>query len=179
MDNPFDELSPAKNLEYGNQDSSEPSRRTIRRNRTDQKLRIAIVFIVLLGSGLLLGFLLSSIVSGSSDSALNENQQPPQVSTSPSPLPRESEPEPAEATPTVTVTVTETESPSEIFADSGSDIAAIVGNNSNNVDSKGLDPRFTYCYEAISSGYGDYVNGINPEYEWYDDRDRDGVVCER
>lgn len=42
-----------------------------------------------------------------------------------------------------------------------------------------LDPRFTYCYEAVASGYGDYVNGIHPEYEWYDDRDNDGIVCER
>lgn len=42
----------------------------------------------------------------------------------------------------------------------------------------GTDPRFSYCYEANDAGYGPYVRGQDPEYDWYDDRDGDGVVCE-
>jgi len=41
------------------------------------------------------------------------------------------------------------------------------------------DPRFDYCYEANDAGYGDYVEGQDPEYAWYDDADNDGIVCER
>ena len=42
-----------------------------------------------------------------------------------------------------------------------------------------LDPRFDTCREANSNGYGSYVSGIDPEYDWYRDRDGDGIVCER
>jgi hypothetical protein len=149
--------------------------------RLDSKLKIAIIGILFILIGLLIGFLICSIIRDSNDSATDESGQLPQVSMSPSPLSSESEPapEPVEATPTVTVTVSETEVPSVSLEDSESDIDAIVGNNSDSVETVGLDPRFTFCYEAISDGYGDYVNGINPEYEWYDDRDRDGDVCER
>jgi hypothetical protein len=43
----------------------------------------------------------------------------------------------------------------------------------------GTDPRFASCAEAKRNGYrGPYVRGVNPEYAWYQDRDRDGVVCE-
>lgn len=41
------------------------------------------------------------------------------------------------------------------------------------------DPRFDTCREAIDNGYGPYVDGIHVEYDWYRDRDGDGVVCER
>jgi len=41
------------------------------------------------------------------------------------------------------------------------------------------DPRFDFCYEANDAGYGDYVEGQDPEYQWYDDADNDGIVCER
>jgi hypothetical protein len=40
------------------------------------------------------------------------------------------------------------------------------------------DPRFSYCYEANDAGYGPYVSGVDPEYDWYRDADNDGVVCE-
>lgn len=43
----------------------------------------------------------------------------------------------------------------------------------------GTDPRFGTCREAIASGYGPYTRGVHPEYDWYRDADRDGVVCER
>jgi hypothetical protein len=42
----------------------------------------------------------------------------------------------------------------------------------------GLDPRFGTCREANAQGYGPYVRGRDPEYDWYQDRDHDGVVCE-
>jgi hypothetical protein len=42
-----------------------------------------------------------------------------------------------------------------------------------------LDPKFTSCAEAKKNGYAKpYKKGINPEYAWYQDRDKDGVVCE-
>ncbi len=40
------------------------------------------------------------------------------------------------------------------------------------------DPRFDTCREAIANGYGPYLRD-DPEYGWYDDRDSDGIVCER
>ena len=42
----------------------------------------------------------------------------------------------------------------------------------------GADPRFDYCYEANDAGYGNYVRGRDEEYDWYDDADNDGIVCE-
>jgi hypothetical protein len=41
-----------------------------------------------------------------------------------------------------------------------------------------LDPRFRTCKKAKAHGYGPYVEGEDPEYSWYRDRDHDGVVCE-
>lgn len=41
-----------------------------------------------------------------------------------------------------------------------------------------LDPQYSTCKEANANGYGPYINGTNPEYEWYQDRDGDGSVCE-
>lgn len=41
-----------------------------------------------------------------------------------------------------------------------------------------LDPRFEYCYQAIAAGYGPYYKDVDPEYYWYKDGDKDGVVCE-
>lgn len=43
----------------------------------------------------------------------------------------------------------------------------------------GTDPQFGTCKDAIAHGYGPYVAGVNPEYDWYRDADGDGVVCER
>jgi hypothetical protein len=40
------------------------------------------------------------------------------------------------------------------------------------------DPQFGTCAEAKDSGYGPYYSGQDPEYDWYTDRDSDGVVCE-
>jgi micrococcal nuclease len=42
----------------------------------------------------------------------------------------------------------------------------------------GTDPRFQSCSDANDAGYGNYVSGRDPEYDWYDDRDSDGIVCE-
>lgn len=31
---------------------------------------------------------------------------------------------------------------------------------------------------AIAAGYGHYTRGVDPEYNWYQDRDSDGIDCE-
>lgn len=40
------------------------------------------------------------------------------------------------------------------------------------------DPRFDTCGDANDAGYGSYRRGVDAEYDWYDDRDNDGIVCE-
>lgn len=45
-------------------------------------------------------------------------------------------------------------------------------------DAGGSDPRFRTCGEANAAGYGPYVSGQDPEYDWYIDRDGDGRACE-
>lgn len=45
--------------------------------------------------------------------------------------------------------------------------------------SGGLDPRFDTCAAAKAAGFGPYQRGVDPEYDWYIDRDGDGVACER
>ncbi|GAB2828398.1 hypothetical protein GCM10027022_19410 [Alpinimonas psychrophila] len=42
----------------------------------------------------------------------------------------------------------------------------------------GTDPRFGTCKEANANGYGNYRSGVDEEYGWYRDRDKDGVDCE-
>jgi hypothetical protein len=41
------------------------------------------------------------------------------------------------------------------------------------------DQRYRTCAEANAHGHGPYVRGVDEEYGWYQDRDGDGVVCER
>jgi hypothetical protein len=45
--------------------------------------------------------------------------------------------------------------------------------------SSSLDPQFDTCGEANDAGYGPYYMGKDPEYDWYYDRDDDGIVCEQ
>ncbi|HET8659544.1 MAG TPA: excalibur calcium-binding domain-containing protein [Micromonosporaceae bacterium] len=40
------------------------------------------------------------------------------------------------------------------------------------------DPRFENCKQAKANGYGPYVRGRDAEYYWYNDPNRDGVVCD-
>ena len=40
------------------------------------------------------------------------------------------------------------------------------------------DPIYGTCREAKSHGYGPYYEGSDYEYDYYDDRDNDGIVCE-
>lgn len=42
----------------------------------------------------------------------------------------------------------------------------------------GLDQNYGTCQVARSMGKGPYIRGMDPEYEWYRDRDNDGIVCE-
>jgi acetylornithine deacetylase/succinyl-diaminopimelate desuccinylase-like protein len=57
---------------------------------------------------------------------------------------------------------------------------SLVSNPAPDANTSGgdTDPQYTYCYEANAGGYGPYQEGVDPEYDWYDDRDGDGVVCE-
>lgn len=41
------------------------------------------------------------------------------------------------------------------------------------------DPDYGTCKQAIAAGKGPYYRDRDPEYAYYNDRDRDGVVCER
>ncbi|MEV4456975.1 excalibur calcium-binding domain-containing protein [Microbispora sp. NPDC049633] len=41
-----------------------------------------------------------------------------------------------------------------------------------------LDPRYGTCEEANAAGFGPYRRGVDLEYDWYIDRDSDGLVCE-
>lgn len=34
------------------------------------------------------------------------------------------------------------------------------------------------CKEAAAKGMGPFKKGVDPEYDFYDDRDSDGIVCE-
>lgn len=41
------------------------------------------------------------------------------------------------------------------------------------------DPRFSSCAEASRNGFkGPYISGVDVEYGWYRDGDKDGQVCE-
>jgi hypothetical protein len=56
--------------------------------------------------------------------------------------------------------------------------AADGTSTSSGDSSNATDPRFSYCTEANDAGYGNYQQGVDPEYDWYDDNDGDGIVCE-
>jgi Excalibur calcium-binding domain len=45
-------------------------------------------------------------------------------------------------------------------------------------DDGGTDPRYATCAAAKRAGHGPYTKGEDPEYAWYRDADKDGVVCE-
>ena len=40
------------------------------------------------------------------------------------------------------------------------------------------DPNYGTCKEAKAHGAGPYFQGKDPEYDYYQDRDGDGIVCE-
>ncbi|AGF71101.1 hypothetical protein A605_00425 [Corynebacterium halotolerans YIM 70093 = DSM 44683] len=44
--------------------------------------------------------------------------------------------------------------------------------------SAGTDPQFGSCKAAKAAGFGPYVSGVDPEYNWYRDGDNDGTNCE-
>jgi len=50
--------------------------------------------------------------------------------------------------------------------------------DSQNESESSADPIFDTCGEAKSNGYGPYYSGEDYEYNYYQDRDRDGIVCE-
>lgn len=66
---------------------------------------------------------------------------------------------------------------SDVRADAPPIAAISVGSVPSKSDN-GDDPRFDSCREAKANGYGPYTNGIDKEYDWYRDGDKDGIVCE-
>lgn len=60
----------------------------------------------------------------------------------------------------------------------GSGGAKSGGAPGGGTSSGGTDPRFGTCKAAKAAGYGGYVRGVDPEYEWYRDGDGDGIACE-
>ena len=43
---------------------------------------------------------------------------------------------------------------------------------------EGLDSRYSTCADAKAAGKGPYYKGVDPEYAWYRDGDKDGIACE-
>ena len=52
-------------------------------------------------------------------------------------------------------------------------------NSTEKKEASTTDPRFPTCAAANRAGFGPYQRGVDPEYDWYRDRDGDGLVCER
>nr|WP_306270235.1 DUF1524 domain-containing protein [Ornithinimicrobium sp. HY1793] len=46
------------------------------------------------------------------------------------------------------------------------------------VEGTSTDPRHKTCKSAKAAGLGPYHQGTDPEYDWYRDADKDGIVCE-
>jgi hypothetical protein len=40
------------------------------------------------------------------------------------------------------------------------------------------DPDYGTCKAAKANGRGPYISGVDPEYAFYRDGDKDGMVCE-
>ncbi|GID68388.1 hypothetical protein Acy02nite_62690 [Actinoplanes cyaneus] len=53
-----------------------------------------------------------------------------------------------------------------------------TGDSDTGEDDGGTDPRYATCAAAKRAGHGPYTKGEDPEYAWYRDADKDGVVCE-
>lgn len=58
----------------------------------------------------------------------------------------------------------------------GATTGATTGGNGSN-DGK-TDPDYGTCVKAKAAGRGPYVKGVDPEYDFYRDGDKDGMVCE-
>lgn len=95
-----------------------------------------------------------------------------QVQTTPSPTEVEST---VEESPSATPSATPTPTQTQVVVATTAPEQPIV----EQPVEAALDPRFRTCGDANASGYGDYISGVDPEYDWYMDRDRDGIVCER
>ncbi|WP_420176591.1 excalibur calcium-binding domain-containing protein [Luteococcus sp. OSA5] len=89
----------------------------------------------------------------------------------------------ATATATVTATATSTVTAPAMTAvedqnTSGTTRVGLAQAPAAQQGSGGTDPRMGTCTKAKAAGYGPYRQGQDPEYDWYQDRDGDGVVCE-
>jgi len=57
-------------------------------------------------------------------------------------------------------------------------VESVESNDSSGNEESSADPLFGTCAEAKRNGYGPYYRGSDYEYDNYDDRDNDGIVCE-
>lgn len=57
-------------------------------------------------------------------------------------------------------------------------VAGVAPEQSAPVSDGVLDPNYGTCSVVQANGAGPYYQGVDPEYDWYRDRDKDGVVCE-
>lgn len=105
------------------------------------------------------------------DVAIDECSDTTVVVVAPAPVPDDTEPsDPAPTSTAPTSPATPTPSPAPTSVPTGTPTA---------IPTPGVtDPRFSTCKEATRYGYGPYWRGIHPEYDWYRDADKDGVVCE-
>lgn len=172
MDNPFEDFETSKTVQHSTQAA---------RPLGSQSAKFILAGVALFSAGVLVGGVGVSLFPNTSNDMVDV------VVSMPTPSPATTqvqEPEESlEPIPKATVTVTESPTCDATVVCGGalensSDLDQ-EDSGENSGDRADLDPRFSFCYEAISNGYGDYIYGVNPEFEWYDDRDRDGIVCER
>ncbi|WP_433474128.1 excalibur calcium-binding domain-containing protein [Spirillospora sp. CA-142024] len=97
--------------------------------------------------------------------------------TSPTPTTPEDEHTTRKAAPPTTPTEEPTEEPSAQAPPTEEQPPTDEPQPSEEPDSD-LDPRFDTCKEANAHDYGPYVKGEDPEYDWYVDRDHDGIDFE-
>ena len=66
-----------------------------------------------------------------------------------------------------------------LFGGSALLLVALVAMRENDTAPSATDPSFPTCAAANRAGFGPYQRGVDTEYNWYRDRDGDGLVCER
>lgn len=75
---------------------------------------------------------------------------------------------------TLTVTVPDRAS---ITIDAGAQ-SGVPAHGGNGSSDGVVEPNFGTCKVAKANGYGPYIRGVDPEYDFYRDGDGDGKVCE-
>jgi hypothetical protein len=120
-----------------------------------------------LGAGVI-GITLGAIVAGGSDATTTG----PPTTTTVTATTRVVQTEPG---PTATVRVTQKAKPAPRKTVT---VTARPKGSESVKAAPHLDKRYATCRDAIAAGLGPYRRGVDPEYDWYQDRDGDGFVCE-